>query len=656
MRRVPCPLVLAALSLTGPLAAAPLAPQGDHAPDVPGDEGGWTSGPQMRSDYDAAAAANPSIAQVVVLGSSVQGRDLWAMKISDNVTLEENEPEVVFWAAIHGDEFGSAQTNYQYGLDLLGRYGVDPLVTQAIDDLEIWIVPLVNPDGYANGTRNNANGVDLNRDLGFNWDKAGGSSSPFSQVETQVLRDFCLAGNITLSVTHHCSGNIFLYPWGFHPNPTPDATVFQEVGALYATAASYALLNSWSDYETHGELLDFVYGSLGGVCYTSEMSNNPGLIGDTFARNKAGMDAFLAVADQGLHGLVTDAATGQPVHAAVWVEGNPVPAYTDPTVGDVHRLLQPGIYDVTVWANGYLPATVEDVLIPAGGSASFSVALQPGGNHHGFQVTSVNQHDNFNAHQNTTLPNEALGAPDGAVASLGVEGFLVLDTGAGNEVVDGPGVDLTITEALFPGDNLPEAYRVFVGDAYDQSTLVGTGVGTQSFDLAGTGVASSRYVRVEDATAGDPDDPFAGFDLDALTILNGAGQVTALAGDVASVSLATGGTQTLQLAAPYVAELYLILGSASGTTPGTTAVPSLLTLPLNNDAYLNYTLTNPNTVLMPSLGTLDASGLASAVLTVPPGLNPGLAGTTLDHAFVVLDPVTLGTVFVSNPVALTLTP
>ena len=578
------------------------------------------------------------------------------MKISDNVSQEENEPEVVFWATIHGDEFGSAETNYLYGMDLIDRYGVDPDVTQWIDDLEIWIVPLVNPDGYANGTRSNANGVDLNRDLGFNWDKAGGSTSPFSQIESQVLRDFCLDGNVTLSVTHHCSGNIFLYPWGFPPNPTPDATVFQEIGALYANAANYVLKNSWSDYETHGELLDFVYGSLGGVCYTSEMSNNLALLNDTFTRNKAGMDAFLAVADQGLHGLVTDAGTGQPVHAAVWVEGNAVPAYTDPTVGDVHRMLQGGVYDVTVWANGYLPATVEDVVVPAGGSGSFSVALQPGGNQHGFQITSANQHDNFNDHQNTTLPNAALGAPDGVVASLGREGFLVIDTGAGNEIVDGPGVDFTITEALFVADILPEAYRVWVGDAYVQNTLVGTGLGTQSFDLTGTGVASARYVRIEDATAGAPEDPFAGFDLDALTVLNGASQATALAGDVASVSLASGGSQTLQLAAPYVGELYLILGSAAGTSPGTGAAPSLLTLPVNLDTYFSYLLANPNTVLAPSLGTLDASGLASAVLTVPPGLNPGLAGTTLDHAFVVLDPVTVTSVFVSNPVGVTLAP
>ena len=75
MRRAPCPLVLAALSIAAPLSASPLHAHDDHAPDVV-DAGGWTSGTQMRADYDAYAAANPSIAQVVVLGTSVQGRDL----------------------------------------------------------------------------------------------------------------------------------------------------------------------------------------------------------------------------------------------------------------------------------------------------------------------------------------------------------------------------------------------------------------------------------------------------------------------------------------------------------------------------------------------------------------------------------------------------
>ena len=120
-----------------------------------------------------------------------------------------------------------------------------------------------------------------------------------------------------------------------------------------------------------------------------------------------------------MHGLVTDAQTGQPLRAAVYVSGSPYPAYTDPTVGDVHRMVVDGSYDVTVWANGYEPATVSAIQVASGSSTPFPVALQRGGNQHAFFVQSVNQPDPTNSYNNQTIPSDALGAPDGRACSLG---------------------------------------------------------------------------------------------------------------------------------------------------------------------------------------------------------------------------------------------
>lgn len=132
----------------------------------------------------------------------------------------------------------------------------------------------------------------------------------------------------------------------------------------------------------------------------------------------------------------------------------------------------------------------------------------------------------------------------------------------------------------------------------------------------------------------------------------------ALLADKYSLSLSAGGTQTFSLRAPYPGSIYLLLGSVSGKSPGIQV--SGLTLPLNLDSYLTFTLTTANTPpLASSLGTLSAGpggGEASAQFTLSPFSIPILAGVHLDHAFLVLDPATFFVTFTSNAVPLDLKP
>ena len=617
---------------------------------------GLTSHAQMRADFMACAANNPSFVEYVVFGQSVQGRELFGLRISNNVTVEENEPELVFWGNIHGDEFASAEVVYDFALHLCANYGVLPEVTTWIDSTELWLIPMTNPDGHELGTRENANGVDLNRDLGFNWDGWGGSTSPYSQPESKAIREFLQTGNVTLSITAHCSGNVVFYPWCYSPHPTPEEQLIKQVGWTYASAASYNLVNSWDDYETHGELLDLVYGDRGALCYTIEISNLAGEYADTYARNKAGMEAMCDVVGRGLSGTVSEASTGAPLWARVWIDDNPYSALTDPTLGDMHRILDVGTYDVTAWANGYLPKTVSGVQVTAAGTGSFQVALEPGGNHHAFQITSVNPEDSLNQHNNQTDMPRAIGPPDGLALSLGNSGQIVLDFGAPGAIVDGPGVDFTVIEALVPGDSLLEAYSVYAGnDPYDVDKLVGSGVGGASFDLGATGLASTRYLRIEDQSGAPAAHPLAGLELDAVTVLNGAGGPS-LTADVSQLSLATGGAQNYALQGPTPGALYLLLGTTTGTSTGQALPGTHTLLPLNPSPYLLTTLTSPNTFIQGSFGFLDAQGRATAVLNVPSTLSPGLAGAVLDHGYLLLDGTPLAIHFVSNTVPLTLTP
>jgi hypothetical protein len=266
-----------------------------------------------------------------------------------------------------------------------------------------------------------------------------------------------------------------------------------------------------------------IHGGYGSLCYTPEISLSLPLFDNSYSRNTAGMELFCDQAGTGLHGLVTDAVTGQPLRATVTLAGSPFPAYTDPTLGDVHRLVLPGTYDVTVWANGYLPQTVTGLQVVHGPATDFAVALQPGGDKHAFFVTSINQRDPNNAYTNLTPAAHALGAPDGLACSLGYKGFIVLDMGAGNDIADGPGADFTVTEALVPGDLETERYFVYAGDAYDQDIPIGSAKGTASFDLAGSGVATTRWLRIVSGSPQPEDAPLAGLELDGVTILHGIG-------------------------------------------------------------------------------------------------------------------------------------
>jgi photosystem II stability/assembly factor-like uncharacterized protein len=131
----------------------------------------------------------------------------------------------------------------------------------------------------------------------------------------------------------------------------------------------------------------------------------------------------------------------------------------------------------------------------------------------------------------------------------------------------------------------------------------------------------------------------------------------ALAASPSSISIASGGSQTFTLdaGAGFAGDIYLLLGTLSGTSPGTPA--GSFTLPLNPDFYLLFSLANPNKPpLASTLGFLDASGKAGASLTLGPGQIPLLLGFEAHHAFAVLNASALAVVFVSNPVPLAFLP
>ena len=132
-----------------------------------------------------------------------------------------------------------------------------------------------------------------------------------------------------------------------------------------------------------------------------------------------------------------------------------------------------------------------------------------------------------------------------------------------------------------------------------------------------------------------------------------------LSADIASLSIAAGGTQhfTLNAGLVHSGDLYLVLGSLSGTVPGTLVGPGKM-LALNNDAYLMFTLLHPNTPpLANTLGTIPPLGIGTAALALPPGLPVSLVGLTASHAYLIIETSPFFAVGdISNPVNLALLP
>ena len=215
---------------------------------------------ELTAELQAIATNYTNITRLYNLGQSVQGRTIWGLKITDNPDIEENEIELRFCGCHHGNEYMSVELPLLLAYDLVQNYSINSTITSFVDNREIWIIPLVNPDGREMGQRRNANNVDLNRDYGYMWDGAGSSPSPFSQPETQVIREHALQNNFVLSYSYHTTAQYVNYVWNYKPQPTPDEPLIDMISDVYADFSGYESINGYDWYQTTGDTNDFSYG------------------------------------------------------------------------------------------------------------------------------------------------------------------------------------------------------------------------------------------------------------------------------------------------------------------------------------------------------------------------------------------------------------
>jgi hypothetical protein len=477
---------------------------------------------ELTSELQDIANNYSTIAKLYNLGESVQGRTIWGLKITDEPDIEENEPEVRICGAHHGNELMSVELPLLLAWFLVENYSKNPDIKDLIDNREIWIIPLVNPDGRMLVQRRNANNIDLNRDYGYMWDGTGGSPSPFSQPETQAIRDHALDNNFVLSLSFHTTAAYVNYLWNYKPQFSPDNDLIVLLSDQYASSSGYTAIYGYDWYQVRGDTNDFSYGCRGDIDWTIETGNSN--IVYSWNKNRDAMINIINAADMGLTGIVNDATTGEPIEATVWVEEVYWPCFTDPKEGDYHRVLLPGNYTVHFRANGYIEQVHNVEVKNSDYPAVLDVSLVRGGNYFAHQVTWCNFYDPYsypdNFENNPTDAISALGPPDNIFASLGFGGEIVLDMGkeGGGEIFNGEGDDFII----FEGDISEEGYHVFVSKSWNGPWLsIGLGVGTSSFDLNDIGMENARFIKIQDDEEGGSEyatNP--GFDLDAIQVLN----------------------------------------------------------------------------------------------------------------------------------------
>lgn len=342
---------------------------------------------ELTAELDSIATEYPDICHLESIGQSVQGKQLWFMKISDNVDQEEDEPEFKYISTMHGDEpVGTELLMYLINY-LVDNYGMDSLVTYLVDKTEIWIMPLMNPDGNAAHSRYNANGVDLNRD--FPDPITDSTNTPEGrEPETQAVMNFCFGHSYVSSANFHTGVLVVNYPWDCQYPLTPDNDLFVEISLVYSRRNSPMYNSSQFDsgitngaqwYIIHGGMQDWNYNWLACNEVTIELSNTqwpdasllPGLWDD----NREAMLAFMNQCHRGIRGLVTDANSGQPLAATVKVLEIGKDVYTDPDIGNYHRMLLSGTYTVQFLSEGYVPQTFYNVQVVADSATRLNVQL-----------------------------------------------------------------------------------------------------------------------------------------------------------------------------------------------------------------------------------------------------------------------------------------
>jgi hypothetical protein len=265
---------------------------------------------EMAADVAAVEAAHPTIVKRFSIGQSYQGRELWAAKVSDNVAVDEAEPEVLYDGLHHGDEHMSLEMTLAILHWLADGYASDARIRKVVDSREVWIIFAVNPDGAERDIDGGAYrlwrknrqptpgstsiGTDLNRNYDYRWggQKVAPSSktyqgpAAFSAPEARAVRDFLTSRvvggvqQIRAYMTFHEFGRLVMWPYGYTTTDRPadmtvdDLAMLRKIGRAMANSNGYTPQQASDLYISSGTSRDYAFGTYRIPSFTIEMSTD----------------------------------------------------------------------------------------------------------------------------------------------------------------------------------------------------------------------------------------------------------------------------------------------------------------------------------------------------------------------------------------------
>lgn len=356
----------------------------------------------VTSALNTMQSTHPSIVHVIPLGTTYENRTIWGVKISDNVMLQEEEPEILFLGLHEAREIMGTEITMDIVTYLADNYGSDPDVTNWVNTWQIWVVPMLNPDGSAycwstdpywiknrHDLGGDVFGVALGHNYPLDWGTCFGSSSdpnsngyrgPSPGSETEIQSILTLAGShkFLAMISYHSFDEYILHPYGCSGEIAPEDSLLNSFAnsissRIQTESGSYGYMaGSWWEllYSNDGNETDYFYalqGSMAIAVETNASSYYPdySIATQTVTRNRAGWQEALNLFETGwiVQGTITDACTGSPVAATYSFQEYPLTPkeslrQNNPVTGYYAAIGRSGALTLVVEADGYIAQRV----------------------------------------------------------------------------------------------------------------------------------------------------------------------------------------------------------------------------------------------------------------------------------------------------------
>uniref|UniRef100_A0A2K5EWU6 Carboxypeptidase D n=1 Tax=Aotus nancymaae TaxID=37293 RepID=A0A2K5EWU6_AOTNA len=388
---------------------------------------------------EAAAAGPPGLARLFSIGRSVEGRQLWVLRLTGDAgpdaagpdaagPLVPGRPQVKLVGNMHGDETVSRQVLIYLARELAAGYRRgDPRLVRLLNTTDVYLLPSLNPDGFeraregdcglddggppgASG-RDNSRGRDLNRSFPDQF--STGEPPALDDVpEVRALIEWIRRNKFVLSGNLHGGSVVASYPFDDSPehkatgfySKTSDDEVFKYLAKAYASnhpimktgephcpgdedeSFKDGITNGAHWYDVEGGMQDYNYVWANCFEITLELScckyPPASQLRQEWENNRESLITLIEKVHIGVKGFVKDSLTGSGLENATISVTGINHNITTGRFGDFHRLLVPGTYNLTVVLTGYMPLTVTNIVVKEGPATEVDFSLRP-------SVTSV---------------------------------------------------------------------------------------------------------------------------------------------------------------------------------------------------------------------------------------------------------------------------